>query len=651
MTNHAIAQPPHLCYDSLTMKSVRPSLDAGIALGLSLVSFTLYARTVAPSIVALFDDSLEFQVILPTLGIAHPTGYPLYTLLGHLFTRLPLGEPAHRANLFSVVTSAMTIGLLYLVARELTERRLAAALATLQFALIPVWWTQATVAEVYTLHGLLQSLLLWLTLRWVHDRGRLWPIGLALGLGLAHHRMILLLVPTIALWLVGRQDRLQVSPKSWLTAAGAVMAPLSLYAYLPLRGRTVTSLDGTYRNDWVGFWAWVTARDYNVFLTSNPFSLERDIRFYLHLAREQLGVWMIGLALLGLAALGLGLIGCNRHQARRDGLCLALALAATYSFGLAYRAADVEVFFIPAFLNTSLAVAAGMAAWQAGWEHLSSRFRETSQTLKGAGRVSLIGYLALVGVWLITTLAPAITRFPQMDRSRQWEIHELGEDMLSQPMPEGTAIVGILGETTLIRYFQYAHGLRPDVQPIAADREADRLAALDRLLSEGRPVFLTRPLPGAEARYSLGAVGPLIRVWPKGAAVWDALPGQTDQTLGQEVHLTGYLIEIKTSRLGRAVRLTVHWRAEALIAERLKVSARLATPADDKVVAADYEPVHFAYPTSAWLPSEVVQDVYDLRIPPFIAGGTYEVLLILYRATDGSEIGRASLGAIELPPL
>jgi hypothetical protein len=630
------------------MKKVRPLLDVGVVLGLSLASLALYVRTAAPSVIALFDDTLEFQVVLPTLGIAHPTGYPLYTLLGHLFTRLPVGEMAYRANLFSALTAAATLGPLYLAGRELTGRRLAAALAAIQFALIPVWWAQATVAEVYALHGLLQALLLWLTLRWAHDRGEVWPIGLALGLGLAHHRMILLIVPAIALWLMGRRDRLRYLPTSWLTATGAAVAPLLLYAYLPLRGRAVPSLDGMYRNDWAGFWAWVTARDYDAFLTGNPFSLERDAHFYLDLTREQLGVGTIGLALLGLAVLGLGLVGRDRHQARRDGLCLAVALAATYSFGLAYRAADIEVFFIPAFLNTSLAVAAGVAAWQVGWERLSL-FRQTRQALKGTNRVVLTGDLILVGTLLIATLAPIIARFPQIDRSRRWEIHDLGEDMLSQPMPNGSAIVGILGETTLIRYFQYAHGLRPDVQPIAADREADRLAVVGRLLSESRPVFLTRPLPGAEARYSLGAVGPLIRLWPKGAAAWDALPGQTNHDLGQGVHLIGYLIEVKKARFGRVVRLTLHWRAEAPIQERLKVSARLATPANDKVAATDGEPVHFAYPTTAWLPGEVVQDVYDLWVPSTITSGTYEILLILYREEDGSEIGRASLGTIELP--
>ena len=44
-------------------------------------------------------DTFEFQVVIPQLGIAHPTGYPLYLLLGRLFTLLPLGSVAWRVNL------------------------------------------------------------------------------------------------------------------------------------------------------------------------------------------------------------------------------------------------------------------------------------------------------------------------------------------------------------------------------------------------------------------------------------------------------------------------------------------------------------------------------------------------------------------------
>ena len=57
-------------------------------------------------------------------------------------------------------------------------------------------------------------------------------------------------------------------------------------------------------------------------------------------------------------------------------------------------------------------------------------------------------------------------------------------------------------------------------------------------------------------------------------------------------------------------------------------------------------PVHFTYPTTAWTPGELVRDSYDLALPPNAPAGLYTILLILYRASDGGEVGR-----VQLPPV
>ena len=64
------------------------------------------------------------------------------------------------------------------------------------------------------------------------------------------------------------------------------------------------------------------------------------------------------------------------------------------------------------------------------------------------------------------------------------------------------------------------------------------------------------------------------------------------------------------------------------------------------LAANDQVPVHFAYPTTAWVRGETVTDVYDLELPRQVPNGNYGVLVILYREADGQEVGRA-----ELPPL
>ena len=122
-------------------------IDTLIATILGIGSLALYLRTLAPSVATIFDDSLEFQLVGPTLGIAHPTGYPLYTLLTWLFSRLPVGDAAYRVNLFSAVAAAAAVGILYLAAHEWTGSRLGAAIASTIFALSPIFWSQATLAE------------------------------------------------------------------------------------------------------------------------------------------------------------------------------------------------------------------------------------------------------------------------------------------------------------------------------------------------------------------------------------------------------------------------------------------------------------------------------------------------------------------------
>src|SRR5512138_69273 len=101
--------------------------DGLVAAVIFLVSLAVYVRTLAPSVAELFDDSLEFQLIASRMAIAHPTGYPLFSILLKLFTFLPVGDVAYRVNLMSALFAALTVALLYTTARQLVSSRLAAA--------------------------------------------------------------------------------------------------------------------------------------------------------------------------------------------------------------------------------------------------------------------------------------------------------------------------------------------------------------------------------------------------------------------------------------------------------------------------------------------------------------------------------------------
>lgn len=630
----------------------RRDQDRWWALGVSAVALSLYLVTLAPSVTTVFDDSLEFQVVLPSLGIAHPTGYPLYTLIGWLFSHLaPLGDYAWRVNLLSAVAAAATIGVFYLAARAIGSSRLAAAAMSLVYAVASVWWSQATIAEVYTLHGLFVAVILLLALgsgskRWV-------AIALAVGLSLTHHRMTLLLLPGLAvlgLWEAHSTSELR-RPRQWLAMLGAFFMPLLLYLYLPLRGRTATSLDGTYTNTWAGFWRHVLASDYNAFLTGNPLTVERSDSYGVNLVTNQMGI----------AALLLGLVGWLRWREQpRRWTFLALVFGANVLFAARYQAADVDVFYLPAIMVWLLMAAVGLTTL---FDQLGALLGSVGRQLRLPGPYR--AWLAVVQVAaLVVVLAGPLqeaTRFLRTEprpktcaetlavgelpaftpnRAGDWNASNCARAILSLPLPTDATIIGLLGETTLLRYLQMAEGLRPDVALVAADAEADRLAAVEQALAAGRPVYLTRDLAGAAQRYSLSAEGPLVRVWPAGASQ-PALPTQPVAVdLGDAVRLAGYDLAPVPAKGAAWLRLQLAWQALAPVNEDLKVSARLLRPDGSMVASQDAVPVHWAYPTTAWRPDETVVDAYDFALPAGTRADDIRPLVILYRAADGAEIGR-----------
>jgi len=154
---------------------IRARTNLIIAVILALSGLALYVKTAAPTV--LTADSGEFQFVPYIAGIAHPTGYPLYTMLGWLWSHvLPLGNVAYRMNLFSAMWAAVAVVLLYitsilflrLVSPNISQVGLyvSALVATATLAVSQTFWSQAVIAEVYSLHAFFVVLVFYLLLRW-----------------------------------------------------------------------------------------------------------------------------------------------------------------------------------------------------------------------------------------------------------------------------------------------------------------------------------------------------------------------------------------------------------------------------------------------------------------------------------------------------
>ena len=195
------------------------------------VLFALYALT-APRSVALEDDSL-FVLSSYFLGIEHPPGYPLFTLIGHLFTYLPFGSVAYRVHLVGASFGALTGAAAWLCARALVPGRLPAFLAAFGLGVSPVFWSQSIIAEVYTLNTFFFLVLIFLGLRACPPSAQVaatpqqprflaW-MAFIFGLSLSNHWPLMVLVApafAILLWPMRAELLKRVGLLSWLVILG-----------------------------------------------------------------------------------------------------------------------------------------------------------------------------------------------------------------------------------------------------------------------------------------------------------------------------------------------------------------------------------------------------------------------------------------------
>jgi hypothetical protein len=205
----------------------------------AVLAFVVLLLTTAPDLTG--EDSGELITAAYTLGVAHPPGYPLWCILGKIFTIVvPVGTIAFRLNFMSVFFAAATIFSLFLVIRKHTRNRIIAASVSLLFGFSFESWSQSNIAEVYTLNSFFIAVCLFLLQRWEEKRSNriLYILALMCGLGCTNHHTMAPLSLLFAFYIFFKARR--QSPLSFNvigTAFLIFLLTLSIYLYLPIRSR------------------------------------------------------------------------------------------------------------------------------------------------------------------------------------------------------------------------------------------------------------------------------------------------------------------------------------------------------------------------------------------------------------------------------
>jgi hypothetical protein len=489
------------------------AVRAGIilpALAVALPALVLYCATLMPDVG--FWDTAEFQTIGPVLGIAHPTGYPAYTLLAWLASVVfaPLGNDALRANLLSAVLVAGAAGLLTATVAFLTRRWLIAIGAGVALAICTEAWRIALHADPHALHLFLVALIFLVLAVW-SERVRAgepadrWLIAAAavFGVSLANHGLTFLLAPGIALFLLVVQPALLRKPRLVLTCAAALAATtVALYLYLPIRSAMNPPLDYANPQTLDGFRYLVFAEQFRGDFQYPPGLLD-SLTLIARTSLTELGPLAV-LAPLGAVA----------AWRRWPGIVVLLLtwLVVGWIFALVYVNADIGRYYLVPLLST---VVLGALGANAVWDWLRGRIGGSNRMV---GAVGVIGAIVL----LIPLAFPALSRYHDVD-----EAHDtLGREWLTQmvqQLPPNALVVSWWSYSTTLWYGQYAEGLRPDVTVIDdSTRVQQNLGSAFQVINDNlgvRPVYLIRvggDIAQFEARYTLT---PLLNI-PTGEPVF-----------------------------------------------------------------------------------------------------------------------------------
>jgi len=416
---------------------------AYLAVGLGLLG--LYLATLCPTIYS--GDAAELATAGATFGIPHPPGYPLFSLLGNIWSHLlPLGEAAWRINLLSALAGCGAALLVMGLVMRLEHSRLAGVAAALGLGLGLSFWSQALISEVYAFDMFLAAATLFTAIR-ARQRGDLGSSALALAcvaLWIGHRNINLIYAPAVVL-LLGRSllRHVLAGPRAVALLGGMLLLPVLALLYLPLASAADPLLDTGDPETWPRLWEVVTAKVYRQYLFAGD--------WWKNLALLLAGLPREWGAALALAPLG-ALYGWRRR--RTVTLSLVYLVGANLLFAASYGVPDVSVFLLPAVL--------------AGW------------VLAGLGLSDLMRLIpapanrAIGTVLALACAAPlAALNLPANNLRGQTLARDFARDALAFPAKNGLVMSHVDSVSFSLYYGQAVEGLRPDLLVVSRGRAVD----------------------------------------------------------------------------------------------------------------------------------------------------------------------------------
>lgn len=424
------------------------------------ISAVVYRITLCPTVE--YIDSGELALACKNLGIAHPTGYPLYTLLGRLASLVLWGELINKMNLLSLIFTSLASGFLYLIIIEFLSLmkidirwKEFVAFATALFAsFTPVWWAQGTTNEVYSLNLLLILISLWMFFRYLNSKKKKWLLlsSYVLGLSLTNHLSAIYIIPAFAILAIYLWRKKKIKGDLLIYSGIFLIIPLSIYIFLPIRARFSPFLNWGGVDDLYFLFKHISGWQYRIWMFTdfNLSALIEKISSTASLLYRQFGWFGTVICIVGIVI--------SLYRKTYLSIFGLFIILLNFVYASNYDIIDIESYYLPMIIMFSIFMAVGIVIL-------------VNVILKTIKKSGYINYIIFIGIILIP-VSNFIDNFFVSDRSNKTFAKQSVTDMLDSMEPGGLAFVENWDFYSPWLYFRFEKNMRPDI--VLLDKELMR---------------------------------------------------------------------------------------------------------------------------------------------------------------------------------
>jgi hypothetical protein len=470
-----------------------------------LLSGLAYRLTLCPSVE--YIDSGELALACKNLGIAHPTGYPLYTTLGRIATFLFPGELIFKMNMMSLIFTSLASGFLFLCIAEFKSMlgikspwgNFTSLAIALFGSLTPIWWSQGTTNEVYSLNLLLISISLYTLLKYFGNDSIKWLMiaSFTMGLALTNHLSAAYILPAYLILLIYRWRKRKLKTGVLYFCAVSFLFPLTIYIFLPIRAGFSPFLNWGGVDDPYFLYKHISGWQYRIWMFTD-FSLSTFIDKMISsvsLIYDQFGWPGFLLAAVGMIV----------ALARKSYLAVfaVLIIVLNFIYAANYEIIDIESYYLPMITILSIFMGIGAA-------YLIQKI------ITATKKNPLIKYVMLAGI-IILPIYGFIENIHVSDRSSRTFARQGVMDMIDSMEPGGLAFVENWDFYSPWLYFHFEDNLRKDI--VLLDKELMRRSWYIDFIKRMHPEIYEHSASAIED--FLREVEPFERSLPFEAAVID----------------------------------------------------------------------------------------------------------------------------------